>query len=277
MLPGISGGTMALILGIWPQIISALSRFELRNLLPFIQEEWRLFLPLLLGASLSILTFSRILHTLLQEEATRQSLYTLFLGLILGSSLFLFQRLPHRKASQLLFIFAGFGTGLLLQLLPASHGMSFTSGPQLALWFFFSGALATMAMLLPGISGSYLLLLIGSYTPLLKALKEVSYLAPTASDLLLLLSFGLGILAGALLFSKSLKKLIDHAPGPLFSTLIGFMLGGAVRIWPYLSASGSLRLPSAGELLPFVLFLTLGTLTLLLINSASSKIPPSVK
>lgn len=233
ILPGISGGTIAFITGIYERLIYAINSVDFSFALLFLQGrkkeaikalsriDFGLFVPLLLGISVSFLLLSRFVKAMLTEQTAIA--YAFFLGLIAGSLILILGHAAKAKASKRAFIASTFV--FFISFLFAFY---FFSIPQIMLehspWLLFlSGIAAACAMLLPGISGAYIVLVLGQYDYLLDALQKLSFFP--------LFIFSLGMLLGFLGFSKILAKLLEK-----YKTLVFALLSGLVF--------GSLRMPS---------------------------------
>ncbi|MEM1024324.1 MAG: DUF368 domain-containing protein [Myxococcota bacterium] len=227
VVPGVSGGTMALVLGIYPRFIGALSGLSpglVRDLLlgpRRLEAARKADLPFLVtlgvGIVLAVLSLSKVIPHLMAEHP--EAMNGLFFGMIAASlavPLRLMTRVGPVEAFALLsaavaaFVLTGLGQ------LPVQDSLGF---------LFVSGAIAICAMLLPGISGSFLLLIMGQYTRVLGAIHE--------RDLLLLAVFGSGVALGILGFSRLLKALLHIAPNPTYAALVGLMLGSLRKLWPF--------------------------------------------
>ncbi|MEM4598610.1 MAG: DUF368 domain-containing protein [Candidatus Diapherotrites archaeon] len=233
ILPGISGGTIAFITGIYERLIYAINSLDFSFALLFLQGkkkeavkalsriDFGLFVPLLLGISVSFLLLSRFVKAMLTEQTAIA--YAFFLGLIAGSLILILGHAAKSKFSKKVFIESTFV--FFISFLFAFY---FFSIPQLMLehspWLLFlSGIAAACAMLLPGISGAYIVLVLGQYDYLLDALQNLSFFP--------LFIFSLGMLLGFLGFSKVLAKLMEK-----YKTLVFALLSGLVF--------GSLRMPA---------------------------------
>lgn len=237
VVPGVSGGTMALVLGIYPRFIAALTQIDpdlVRRTWSGVRgpDRWRriwqtwqgadvpFLMALGLGIGVAILSLSKIIPNLLQRYPAEMN--GLFFGMIAVSVVVPVRLMRERGLRQALaFGLAGavaYGvTGL--QLMQVQGGLAF---------LFVSGAIAISAMLLPGISGSFLLLIMGQYSRILEAIHE--------RDLPVLAVFGIGVLVGLFTFSRVLKWLLLRHPSTTLAALAGLMVGSLRKIWPYQAA-----------------------------------------
>ncbi|MBF0586729.1 DUF368 domain-containing protein [Prosthecochloris sp. N3] len=229
IVPGVSGGTMAFITGIYETLIDALrsiNMIAIRKLLRFeFRDFWRqingnFLVSLLAGVVISVLVLANTIVYLLEHHT--MLLFSFFFGLILASAVLIARRIHAHSPGAYL---AG-GAGLVAALLISS--LSPVSTPD-AWWFiFFSGMIAITAMILPGISGSFILLLLGKYSSIMTAIKEF--------DIAMIAVFGSGCVVGLLGFSRILSKLLHQYHDQTMLLLAGFMLGSLTKVWPWKAA-----------------------------------------
>ncbi len=243
VVPGVSGGTMALIVGIYERLVSALSSAVswglalLRLDLDAARRHWaavpwRLILPLLGGIAVAILVGARVIPPLM--EAYPASMRGLFLGLVAASLL-----IPARRIERLTALRAGIG------LACAAGAFWLTGLPALAVSdpslfrVFLSASVAICAMILPGVSGAFLLEVLGIYTPTLEALNglEWGYV----------LTFCVGAAVGLGLFATLLDLLLAHRHDATMAALVGLIAGALRALWPYVGPDRALRGPDTGE------------------------------
>lgn len=230
LVPGVSGGTIALVLGIYERLVASIKEGSsaLGSLIkadfPRFKDhmrkvEWMLLLPLLAGILSAVLLLASFLEAQLEQNPT--ILAGAFFGLVLGSVV-IARRLLKQPAPSHYVIGAGVGVGLFL-LLGLGEG-SDAANPGLLL-FFGAGALAICAMILPGISGSLILVLLGMYAPVLAAVNDRDFAA--------LGIFMVGAVAGLALFSQVLHWALQHHHDPVLAALVGLMLGSLRILWPW--------------------------------------------
>ena len=235
LVPGVSGGTIAFVSGIYEELVhtlagfrpsSAVHLFELGPVGFWRKQNMGFLLVLGLGMISSVLVFAGLLSHWL--EVARPVVWSFFLGLIVLSVWLLGRDIPVRRLLRIAPL--GLLMGLAMSLLPA-----FTGGE--ASWvFLLGGMIAVSAWLLPAVSGSFMLLVLGLYEPVLHAL--------TGRQWSILLPFLLGCAAGLMLFANFLSWLMKHHREPLMALLTGFMTGALVQLWPWQFA-GALLSPSA--------------------------------
>lgn len=225
VVPGVSGGTMAFILGIYEDLIGAIKSFNL-NLLKLLlglqlqkareQIPWRFILPLVTGLGLAFVGLAGVIGWLLVHHPV--PLYAFFTGLILASILTVTRHVVWRGPVFLALAAGTIGAWLLVGMVPAKMSHD-------PLTLFLSGMAAISAMLLPGLSGSFILLILGQYVFFITAVStfNISALVPLAG----------GMLVGLMLFARVLSWLLQRWYQVIIALLAGFMLGSLRRIWPY--------------------------------------------
>ncbi len=250
LVPGISGGTMLLAAGVYPAFISAIAelstlRVRLRPLL--------LVATIAGSAALAILLLAGLVKELV--VAHRWAMYSLFIGLTLGG-VPLVWRLA-RPASTALYLGAGLGFGVMLAMKLAASANPAAAGPDTAL-LFLSGLAGASAMILPGISGGYLLLLLGQYETILGAIDQMKRgllgggAAGVPADfglffdsLSVVVPVGVGVLIGVVGVSNLLKWLLARFEKATLGALLGLLLGAVIGLWPFQAAQE----PRPGDLL----------------------------
>jgi putative membrane protein len=225
IIPGVSGGTIALITGIYERLVHAISSIDLRFISHFIKRDFdgakksirnidfQLFIPLLIGIGLAIILMSRVMDYFLQNfEAPT---YAFFFGLILASAVLLYRKVEGFSVIIMLFSITGFLAGFFftgLATLQIGHSLPI---------IFVSGMIAICAMILPGISGAFILLLLNQYEYMLSVLKDFQFLE--------IFIFIIGALIGILAFSRVLDRVLRKYKSYTLAFLIGLMLG-ALRL-----------------------------------------------
>lgn len=229
VVPGVSGGTMALILGIYQQFIEAIRSFDYVWLQGLLQLDWRtairrphfgFVIPLLVGIFAALLFFTRVVPLPYLIEHYPAPVYGFFFGLISGSIVILVRQFDHAMADWLALVLATLAGLWLFSRVPAET-------PDTTWFVFISGALAICAMLLPGISGSFILLMLKKYSTIFAAIGSF--------NLAVLIPFGLGILAGLIAFSRALAWLLRHYYQTTLAAIIGLLAASLWVIWPYQS------------------------------------------
>ncbi len=271
IIPGVSGGTIAFISGIYEQLIAAISSVRFSHalsaakLIAFFwhrtyranalselsQIHWSFLLPLLTGIGTAVLVMARIIPQLMKDYPLY--MYSLFFGLIACSIPIIFRQMERDFQSGVFLVVSA----LLMFLLMGDAGT--LQGSASLPYVFLSGAIAICAMILPGISGSYILVLMGQYLIVLDALHN--------KDLAIVSVFILGIIVGIISFTRLLKFLLSNHHSSTIATLTGIMLGSLRAIWPgnFVPEGGV----SASSIAICVFIVMLGALMLLLLNRAS--------
>ncbi|MDB9958040.1 DUF368 domain-containing protein [Oceanospirillaceae bacterium] len=247
LVPGISGGTVALLGGIYGRLLAAISRFDMHLLklvrVREIRKAWNyvdgLFLTnLAIGIISSILLLSQVIAWLLYAQPL--IMWSLFLGLIMVASALLLRELYVQSQLRKYWLFVGLLVSVSLANLPILQSVEGFSGLGY-LWLMAAGAVAISAMILPGISGSFILLMLGIYPFLIARLA--------ALDFQVIAVFALGCGFGLLVFSRLISYLLKRHTAAVMSLLAGLMMGSAVKLWPW-KYTLSYRLNSAGLEVP---------------------------
>ena len=232
VVPGVSGGTMAFILGIYQRLLEAIRAFDLTLLRMLAARRFRdaanhvdiLFLiPLGAGILGAILFFTRVVSLPRMVREDPEQIYALFFGLIIGSIFVLLRGLGGLRWRDTACLVAGAVLGLLIvNLVPFETPVDS--------WFIFlSGALAICAMILPGISGSFILLLLRKYEHVFNGIGHF--------DFSIIVPFALGAATGLMLFSRILTWLLRHYYRVTISTIIGMLIGSLWLLWPFQARS----------------------------------------
>ncbi len=250
VIPGVSGGTMAFILGIYQELIAAIKSFDKDWLLSvlrfnikeiFSRPHFGFLIPLAIGMFAALMFFTRVIHLPQLLHEYPEQIYGLFFGLIVGSVIVLLRDMKDLSNYEYCWIIPGLLLGLVVfNLVP-------TQTPESAWFIFLSGSLAICAMILPGISGSFILLILNKYAYIFDAIGyfKMSVLIP----------FGLGAAAGLLLFSRFLSYLLSQYYRPTILFITGLLLASLYVIWPFQQRVYEIvrdkpRLVSSSPLLP---------------------------
>ncbi|MGH2318925.1 DUF368 domain-containing protein [Planococcus sp. SE5232] len=227
LIPGVSGGTIAFILGIYDRLLESISGFFSR--------EWKKHLgflvPLGIGIVITLLLFSRVIEYLLEQHYEATQFF--FMGLIIGVIPYIMKQAEVKKnfTARHLVILLVIGAALAVTaFIPTEEDLAPITSLTLPIFFllFFSGWLASMAMLLPGISGSFILLLLGVYTTAINALSTLNI--PVA------LAIGAGVIVGFIVSSKAIQYLLEHFTYVTYAAIIGLILGSLFVVFPGFSA-----------------------------------------
>lgn len=227
VVPGVSGGTIAFISGIYEELLTSISSIKFSTIKLLKDEGFKVFwktingnflVALLIGIFISILSLAKLISWLLDNEPIL--VWSFFFGLVLASILFIGKQITKWSIlAVVLFLVGALVAYYITTLQPL---VSENSSP---LFLFIAGALAICAMILPGISGSFILVLLGAYKPVLEAIHD--------RDFKLLAIVVSGAIIGLLSFSKVLKWLFNHYKNLTLAVLTGFILGSLNKIWPW--------------------------------------------
>jgi putative membrane protein len=227
IIPGVSGGTIALILGIFERLINALKSFDLKALKLLLSGKWNEFaektdlyflVSLFAGVAAAIIILARIFEFLFQHYPVY--IWSFFFGLILASVYYVGKTIETWKISVIIIFLIGTAIALVLTFLtPASENSSF-------IYLIICGVVAICAMILPGLSGSFVLILLGNYQ--LVAITAVNNL-----DFSILFPVLIGAVGGLIAFSHLLSWVFKHYKDQTIAILTGFILGSLGVIWPW--------------------------------------------
>ena len=244
IVPGVSGGTIAFIFGIYEELVQTITTVSgrtLKLLLQFkIKEAFQtvpfgFLIPLLAGIGTALLALAKLVQHLL--IAYPSFLWSFFFGLVVASIILVRRRVGKWTTKDYVALVAStVGTYFLVGLVPVET-------PRTYLAFFLSGVIAICAMILPGISGSFLLLIMGKYEQVLNAVTD--------RDIVTLLVFTSGCVIGLALFSRLLKWLFARHHDFIVSILLGFMIGSLRKVWPWKEVVET-RINSHGEVVPLI-------------------------
>ena len=234
VIPGVSGGTIAFIMGIYDKFVASLAAINAEAVKLFFtgkfKEFWRhinggFLLSLVVGIGVSVISLATVTQTLLSDFPIQT--WAFFFGLIVASSIFILRGISGWSLREILFLIGGILLGVVICTL------SPTQTPD-ALWFIFlSGAIAICAMILPGISGSFILLILGKYQYILGAVSDLVAGQNVVGNLLIIGVFAIGAVVGILSFSKFLHWLLSRWHKQALIILAGFIIGSLVKIWPW--------------------------------------------
>ncbi|SOU86662.1 DUF368 domain-containing protein [Tenacibaculum dicentrarchi] len=227
VVPGVSGGTIAFISGIYEELLNAISAVNL-DLFKILKKEgvksaWaqlngNFLAALFTGIFISIISLAKAIKWLLINQPIL--LWAFFFGLVLASIIYIAKQVKHWSFKGIFIGVLAVFFGYLITVLPAVNGQEVSY-----LFLVFSGAIASCAMILPGISGSYILLLIGVYPLVMNAL--------TNSELKTISAIVIGVMIGLTTFSKLLKWLFYNYKNEMLIALTGLMLGSLNKVWPW--------------------------------------------
>ena len=244
VVPGVSGGTIAFISGIYEELLIAISNVNLSLLKTLktsgVKAAWKqlngsFLAALFLGIFVSIVSLAKVIKHLLESQPIL--LWSFFFGLVLASIIYIAKQITDWNFKALLVLIIGAVIAYFITTLNP-----LISGNSSSLFVFVAGAIAICAMILPGISGSFILVLLGAYKPVLEAVNN--------RDFKTILVFMAGAVVGLLTFSKVLKWLFKNHKNLTLAVLTGFIIGSLNKIWPW-KETLTWRINSRGVEVPF--------------------------
>lgn len=296
VVPGVSGGTIAFISGIYQELIETIDRLNFGVFKTWKAQGFsvtvatynlKFLASLFLGIVISILSLARIISYLLESYPIM--VWSFFFGLVLASILYIGKQVTGWSIPVVVALIIGALIAYFITIVGP------TEAPQTWWFFFLSGCIAIIAMILPGVSGSFILVLLGSYGMVLGIITDLQDGLLSKNWALLrlaigrILLFGIGCIVGLKLFSKVLKWMFTHKKQLTLAVLTGFMVGSLNKIWPWKEVLTT-RIDRHGEevplealsVLPFsfdgdpkvmyaTLFMILGFCLILLLEKAAGK------
>jgi putative membrane protein len=220
LIPGVSGSTIAIILGIYDRLLTALNQLT-KN----VKEHGKILLAVCLGAVIGIILFANSIKWLLAQYPILLGLF--FIGVILGGAPLMYQKATEKslQMSNWLYFFVGLTIVLIMGLEIDTSRPAIT---ELTVWnslyLFLGGIVFAVALILPGISGSFMLLVLGLYQTLLDAASTM--------NIYILAPIGIGTLVGTFLTARVIEWLLNRFPQPTYLLILGFVLGSIVEIFP---------------------------------------------
>jgi putative membrane protein len=280
VIPGVSGGTMAYILGIYEDFIDAIKSFDRLWLLSIVKldlstvisrPKFRFIITLATGIIIALGLFTRVIPLPELLKAYPEQVYGLFFGLITGSSFILLGNIKNLRLNDLVFVIMGVVPSLIV------FNLGPISIPDTSIYVFLSGCIAISAMLLPGISGSFILLILNKYTYIFNA---IGYF-----NLSVLLPFAAGMLTGIVIFSRILSWVLHRFYRNTTLIITGILIASLWLIWPfqdrvYETIGTSIKLVSSTPMLPgeinsalilTILLVVIGISIVIIINTMSRK------
>lgn len=229
LIPGVSGGTIAFILGIYEELLTAISGF--------FSKDWKkhigFLLPLAIGVGATLLIFSRLIEHLLENYHAQTQFF--FLGLIIGIIPFIAKQVNIKQNFKIghyvLVLLVGAALASLAFVSPVDHGTITKLTSSNAFGLFLAGWAGSMAMLLPGISGSFILLILGVYSTAIGALSNF--------NLPIIAVIGSGVVVGFIVSSKVIRFLLARFQYVTFSVIIGLIIGSIFVIYPGFPEDGT--------------------------------------
>jgi putative membrane protein len=240
VIPGVSGGTVALIVGIYERLVTAISHFDVHFLSLVRRGQWlraavhidlRFLVALAAGIGIGIVALGGLMNELLAGPVSRPLTLAAFFGMILASTLIVGRKIEVKWASEWV-------TVLVCGVVGAAFAWWLTTlaetsvQPSLS-YLFFCGMIAICAMILPGISGAYILMILGAYAYMTSILKALPQGQVSLENVVAVAVFATGCGIGLLSFSKILRWLLAQLHSQTMAVLCGFMIGAIRKIWPF--------------------------------------------
>lgn len=269
VIPGVSGGTIALVVGVYDEligsaghlvrgIVSAVRRQRDRARGHFSQVNWWVVVPVLIGMAVAVVVAARILAPLVEDYPVQTR--AVFFGLILASIVVPIRMVGYWRIRDVIFAVGSAVVAFFLTGLPPAGNID----PPLIV-VPLAAAVAICALVLPGVSGSFILLVVGMYAPTLAAVNDrnVGYLA----------LFALGAIVGLALFVPALQWLLEHRRSVTLAIMTGLMVGSLRALWPWLGSDRELLPPGSDWLVVMLLILVgIGVVAVLLIAEYRSRL-----
>ncbi|HHC6254536.1 TPA: DUF368 domain-containing protein [Staphylococcus aureus] len=260
LVPGVSGGTIALLLGIYNQFIASISGIFSRRFWP----SFTFLIPIIIGMLLAMGSLSNLFNYLLSQHHIPTMFF--FGGLIIGIVPYLL-KISNYKTSfttkHYMMVIAGIAILIVITLMNNGDkhaGETLTLSTGLIIKYFIAGMCASSAMLLPGISGSFMLLVFGVYGTVMLAISE--FVKLNFAGLPILLAVGFGVLAGFIISSKIIQYFLTHHKLMTFASIIGFVVGSLFAVFPGLPTNIVMWFVSLVVfIIGFIVSLTLGRIT----------------
>ncbi len=251
LVPGVSGGTIAIILGIYDDLIKAVN-----NLTKDFKKHASLLMQVGVGVLLGMFMFARLIKILFEHYPAQISFF--FVGVIVGGIPLMYHKSAEKgfKASNIIFMFLGIFLVLAMSIDTKDHSVAIrTLTLANAIWLLVGGFVMAIALILPGISGSFMLYILGLYNTLLTAISEL--------NILILIPIGIGVLVGTFSTAKILETLLEKYPRQSYSMILGFIVGSIPTLLPQLMPTGII-------LIQCIILLILGLICILFYNRFAS-------
>ena len=226
IVPGVSGGTIALITGIYEELITTIKNINLDLFKSFFASGYKKFwielngnflITLLLGIFTSVILLAQVIVFLLENHEYK--LWGFFFGLIVASAVLILKDIQSFSINLAFWVLVGIIAAGAISL------SNSTNIPNTDVYVFFTGSIAITAMILPGISGSFILLLLSKYEFIINSIKDF--------EMRVIIVFSAGCIFGLIIFSRFLHYLFQNYKNKLLSLLSGFLIGSLIKIWPF--------------------------------------------
>ena len=225
LIPGVSGGTIAITLGIYDKLISSIS-----HILSNIKENIKFLLPIFIGMILSILSLSKVMSFALDKFLFPTILF--FIGAIVGGIPMLYKKVKGRISISGIIIFVlTFSLVIGLTYLSGGNLVSFDNINLIGyIKIFIVGIISAATMVIPGISGSAVLMTLGYYEPIINTIKDLTNFSNLATNMMILIPFGIGVIIGILLIAKLIEYLLKRYEIKTYFGILGFVFASIISI-----------------------------------------------
>lgn len=227
IIPGVSGGTIALTMGIYEELISSISHFFEKP-----KKSIIFLLPFAIGAALSILLMSKLISFSLDKFPFPTTIF--FTGLIIGGIPLLTKKIQRKKAKPLnvLLFLITFSTVICMAFMKEGTNVVSIANPAISKMLILTlvGMITAATMVIPGVSGSFVLMLLGFYEPIVNTIGNITDFSLLTNNLMILVPFGIGILLGIILISKLIEYLFAKHETPTYYAILGFIIASVITL-----------------------------------------------
>ena len=225
LIPGVSGGTIAIILGIYDKLINVIS-----HLFKNFKDNMKFIIPICIGIVISVLTLSKVISYALGNYLFPTILF--FIGAIIGGVPMLYNKIKHTKSlSCYIILLITFGFVIGITFLSGNNIVDLSSLDIFDyLKLFLVGVVASVTMVVPGISGSAMLMTLGYYEPIINIIKNLTNYSNIIHNMSVLIPFGIGIIIGIILIAKLVEYLLNKYEVKTYYAILGFVFGSAISI-----------------------------------------------
>lgn len=228
IIPGVSGGTLAITLGIYEQLINTVS-----HLFTNLKKNLEFIIPIGIGAVISILAMSKIINYSLNNFPIPTTLF--FIGLIVGGVPLIYRNVKNKekKGSYIISFLATFALVMILAFAKTGNNVVSLSNLNIGMIgiIFLVGMIAAATMVIPGISGSFVLMLLGFYKPILNTISNITNFSLLTHNLTILIPFGIGVLVGIILIAKLIEYLLNKYETLTYYAILGFIISSIIALF----------------------------------------------
>lgn len=227
IIPGVSGGTLAMTMGIYEDMINSIS-----HIFKDLKKNILFLLPIGVGAVISILLMSKLINSCLENYPFPTTLF--FIGLILGGIPLIARKVKdkEKKPVNFLFFLITFSLVAVMAFMGEGDFSVSLNNPSILMYFllFLVGMVAAATMVIPGVSGSFVLMLIGFYKPIVKVVSDLTNIDHMIPNLLILIPFGIGVVVGIILVAKSIEFLFKRFETTTYYAILGFVFASFIGL-----------------------------------------------